>query len=204
MRTTSSSGGSSSLSDRLAARAERVTARASSPGPALTDGTTNTITSWRTSSSIGRRPSRSGWRHPASLPGGPPTRRRPFPPHVAVDPVADLHGAARDDEGRTRHGSLDSKPCAQPLAAVLDNVFSPFAGNAPTAPPADSPLSWMLLGASRRQIGVESLTSQALVSSSSISYNAVITLLLPEDNGVINGSINASTKSSTETRCPTP
>ena len=42
------------------------------------------------------------------------------------------------------------------LAAVLGDVFNPFAGNSPNTPTPDTPLSWMLLGAARRQIGVDS------------------------------------------------
>ena len=38
------------------------------------------------------------------------------------------------------------------LAAVLGNVFNPFAGTAPNAPTPESPLSWMMVAAARRQL----------------------------------------------------
>ena len=38
------------------------------------------------------------------------------------------------------------------LAAVLGDVFKPFAGTAPNAPTPESPLSWMMLAAARRQL----------------------------------------------------
>ena len=42
-----------------------------------------------------------------------------------------------------------------------------------TAPTPDTPLSWMLLGAARRQIGVDSFTSQSLLApADSITYDA--------------------------------
>jgi ABC-2 type transport system ATP-binding protein len=58
------------------------------------------------------------------------------------------------------------------LAAALGDASNPFAANAPTTPTQDSPLSWMLLGAARRQIGVDAIT-----------YDPDITLV----NGVITG-----------------
>ena len=81
-RTASRSSGSSSLSDRLAARAERVAAGAPSPEH-LTDRErrhSRRTTLSRTNSSTGHRPSRTGWRRRASRPDGPSTLRRPFPP----------------------------------------------------------------------------------------------------------------------------
>ena len=81
------------------------------------------------------------------------------------------------------------------LTAVLDSVFSPFAGSAPTAPQTDSPLSWMLVGASRRQIGVEAFTSQSLLApADSLTYDPDITLF----QGVITGD-NAPTTGLTYT-----
>ena len=38
------------------------------------------------------------------------------------------------------------------LAAVLRDVFKPFAGTAPNAPTPESPLSWMMAAAARRQL----------------------------------------------------
>jgi ABC-2 type transport system ATP-binding protein len=70
------------------------------------------------------------------------------------------------------------------MATVLGDVFNPFAGNSPTTPTPDSPLSWMLLGASRREIGVDSITSQSLLApADSITYAPVVEMV----NGVITG-----------------
>jgi ABC-2 type transport system ATP-binding protein len=70
------------------------------------------------------------------------------------------------------------------LAAVLGDVFNPFAGNSPNTPTPDSPLSWMLLGVSRRQVGVDSITSQSLLApADSITYAPVVEMV----NGVITG-----------------
>ena len=38
------------------------------------------------------------------------------------------------------------------LAAVLRDVFKPFAGTAPNAPTPESPLSWIMVAAARRQL----------------------------------------------------
>ena len=68
------------------------------------------------------------------------------------------------------------------LAAVLGDVFNPFAGNSPNTPTPDTPLSWMLLGAARRQIGVDSITSQSLLApADSITYAPVVEMV----NGVM-------------------
>jgi ABC-2 type transport system ATP-binding protein len=68
------------------------------------------------------------------------------------------------------------------LTAVLGDVFNPSAGNTPTAPTPDTPLSWMLLGAARRQIGVDSITSQSLLApADSITYAPVVEMV----NGVM-------------------
>jgi hypothetical protein len=76
------------------------------------------------------------------------------------------------------------------LTSVL-NVLSPFAGNSPTAPAGNSPVALLLAGAARREVGIESFTSQALLApADSITYAPVITLLEPGDNGVITGRNN--------------
>jgi len=68
------------------------------------------------------------------------------------------------------------------LATVLGDVFNPFAGNSPNTPTPDTPLSWMLLGAARRQIGVDSITSQSLLApADSITYAPVVAMV----NGVM-------------------
>ena len=68
------------------------------------------------------------------------------------------------------------------LATVLGDVFNPFAGNSPNTPTPETPLSWMLLGAARRQIGVDSLTSQSLLApADSITYAPFVEMV----NGVM-------------------
>ena len=68
------------------------------------------------------------------------------------------------------------------LATVLGDVFNPFAGNSPNTPTPGTPLSWMLLGAARRQIGVDSLTSQSLLApADSITYAPLVEMV----NGVM-------------------
>ena len=68
------------------------------------------------------------------------------------------------------------------LATVLGDVFNPFAGNSPNTPTPETPLSWMLLGAARRQIGVDSLTSQSLLApADSITYAPLVEMV----NGVM-------------------
>ena len=68
------------------------------------------------------------------------------------------------------------------LTSVLGDVFNPFAGNAPKTPTPDSPLSLMLLGASRREIGVDAFTSQSLLApADSLAYAPVVEMV----NGVM-------------------
>jgi ABC-2 type transport system ATP-binding protein len=68
------------------------------------------------------------------------------------------------------------------LAALLGDVFNPFAGNSPNTPTPDSPLSWMLVGVSRRQLGVDSISSQSLLApADSITYAPVVEMV----NGVM-------------------
>ncbi|HEX7430335.1 MAG TPA: CocE/NonD family hydrolase, partial [Mycobacterium sp.] len=75
------------------------------------------------------------------------------------------------------------------LTSVL-NVLSPFAGNSPTAPAGNSPVGLLLAGAARREVGIESFTSQALLApADSLTYDPEITLF----QGVITGDIAPTT-----------
>jgi ABC-2 type transport system ATP-binding protein len=190
---TSRSGGSSSVSDRLAARAERVAARTSSPGTSLTDGAADT----------------NDIRANEFVNNSPAVKQRVASPRVEAGEAGDT--ASTDStqtplwappRSLTEQGPLIATTAAPAatgsttvhapslLAAVLGDVFNPFAGNSPTAPPADSPLSWMLLGAARRQISVDALSSQSLLApADSITYDPDITLV----NGVITGTNNGLT-----------
>ncbi len=71
------------------------------------------------------------------------------------------------------------------LTTVL-NVVNPLAGNTPGVPAGvDSPFALIFAGAARREVGVESFTSQALLdpSSTSLTYDPTIGLV----HGVITG-----------------
>jgi ABC-2 type transport system ATP-binding protein len=190
---TSRSGGSWSVSGRLAARAERVAARTSSPGTSLTDGAADT----------------NDVRANEFVNNSPAVKQRLASPRVEAGEAGDT--ASTDStqtplwpppRSLTEQGPLvaaKAAPAASStvslapnlFAAVLGDVFNPFAGNSPTAPPADSPLSWMLLGASRRQISVDVLSSQSLLApADSITYDPQITLV----NGVITGTNKGATE----------
>jgi len=180
-RTTSRSGGSSSLTDRLAARAERVAERTSSAGPALTDGaidTNNVIANEFVAPAVKEwlaSPRVAAGRAADTAPTVSTRTSLWTPPRILTAPLVTMEAAPAT--GLTAGGAPN-------LLTTVLNVMSPFAGNAPTAPPADSPLSWMLLGASRRQIGIESFTSQSLLApADSLTYDPDITLV----NGVITG-----------------
>ena len=122
------------------------------------------------SSSTRRRLSSNGWRLRAPRRDAPAIRRRPFPPRRRCGHRrASSPGRAHDERAPTTR--LDAVRAPNLLAAVLGDVFNPFAGNSPNTPTPDTPLSWMLLGAARRQIGVDSITSQSLLApADSITY----------------------------------
>ena len=189
-RTISRSGGSSSLSDRLAARAERVTAGALLSEDPLTDGgiQTNNVVA---NQFVNRSPAVKDWLASPRVAAGravdtaaPVSPRTSLwtPPRILTAPLATMKAAPTTPSTAGRAPNL--------LTAVLDGVFNPFASNAPTAPQTDLPLSWMLVGASRRQIGVEALTSQSLLApADSLTYDPQITLF----QGVIVGDNAPST-----------
>ncbi|WP_102142555.1 CocE/NonD family hydrolase [Mycobacterium hubeiense] len=75
------------------------------------------------------------------------------------------------------------------FANLVGNALNPFAGNVPGDAPVDSPASWMLLAAARREIGVD---STALLTPPSIAYQPTITLV----QGVLTGDNTAAPVSS--------
>ncbi len=189
-RTASRSNGSSSLSDRLAARAERLAAGAPSPEDALKDGVsqTNNVV---TNQFVNKSPAVKDWLASPRVAAGravdiaaPVSTQTSLwtPQRILTAPLATMKAAPTTPPIAGRAPNL--------LTAVLDGVFNPFAGSAPTAPQTDLPLSWLLVGASRRQIGVESFTSQSLLApSDSLTYDPDITLV----QGVITGDIDPTT-----------
>ena len=187
-RTISRSGGSSSLSDRLAARAERVAAGALLSEDPLTDGgiQTNNVVA---NQFVNRSAAVKDWLASPRVAAGravdtaaPASARTSlWTPRILTAPLATMK-AAPTPSTAGRAPNL--------LTAVLGGVFNPFASNAPTAPQTDWPLSWMLVGASRRQIGVEALTSQSLLApADALTYDPQITLF----QGVITGDNAPST-----------
>ena len=193
-RTASRSSGSSSLSDRLAARAERLAAGAPSPEDPLKDGVsqTNIVVA---NQFVNKSPAVKDWLASPRVAAGravdiaaPVSTQTSLwtPPRILTAPLAAMKAAPTTPP-------TTPPPAGRPpnlLTAVLDGVFNPFAGSAPTAPQTDSPLSWLLAGASRRQIGVEASTSQSLLApADALTYDPDITLV----QGVIVGDIDETT-----------
>ena len=119
--------------------------------------------------------------------------RMSSPDTSATDGATDTSGVVANESLNGAPATTVSTALRTPdlLAAALGDAFKPFAGKAPAAPTPDSPLSWMLLGASRRQIGVDSLTSASLLApADSLTYDPDITLV----NGVITGRNDGPTK----------
>jgi len=175
-----------SVTDRHAARAERVIERITPPAVA-DDGDDQTAGAVATDV-IGRASVVKDWlASPPVAAGRAVTAPAPAPtisslwtpPSLPTTPTATVT-AGPNPSATNRAPNL--------LTTVFANVLSPFAGDAPGAPIPESPASWIALGASRRQIGVESFTSEALVSpANSIVYNPSVTLY----QGVITG-VNAA------------
>ena len=193
-RTASRSNGSSSLSDRLAARAERLAAGAPSPEDPLKDGVsqTNNVVA---NQFVNKSPAVKDWLASPRVAAGravdiaaPVSTQTSLwtPPRILTAPLPAMKAAPTTPP--TTPPPAGRAPNL--LTAVLDGVFNPFAGSAPTAPQTDSPLSWLLAGASRRQIGVEASTSQSLLApADALTYDPDITLY----QGVIVGDIDETT-----------
>ena len=144
--TTSSSGESSSHANR---RAERLAARTTLPDPSPIDSGADNIVA---NGFVNRAPAIKDWLASPRAEAGraadtaPPVSTQPSlwtPPRILDAPLFTMRAAP-----------TASVPVKRPnlLAAVLGNVFNPFAGTAPNAPTPESPLSWVLAGAARRQL----------------------------------------------------
>ena len=185
VRTTSRSGGSS-LSDRLAARADRIAARASSPDTSLTEdgGADNVVAN----QFVNRAPALKDWMaSPRAVAGRAADtltvsgQTSLWTPPRNLTPVRSLVTMTAAPTSTSSTPNL--------LTSVL-NVLSPFAGNSPTAPAGNSPVGLLLAGAARREVGIESFTSQALLApADSLTYDPEITLF----QGVITGDIAPTT-----------
>ena len=157
--TTSRSGGSSSLADRraaladrrAAARAERLAARKTLPDPSSTDGDadTNNVVA---NQFVNKAPTIKDWLASPRVAAGraadtaPPVPTQSSlwtPPRILNAPLFAMKAAPTASVSVNRPNLL---------AAVLGDVFKPFAGTAPNAPTPESPLSWMMLAAARRQL----------------------------------------------------
>ncbi len=149
--TTSRKGGLSSLADHRAARAESLTADATPPGPSSTDddGYTNDVVG---NGFVNRAPVIKHWL------ASPRVAAADTAPTVSTQssPWAPL----RILQGQGSQLTMSAAPAASSatnrapslLAAVLRDVFKPFAGTAPNAPTPESPLSWIMVAAARRQL----------------------------------------------------
>jgi ABC-2 type transport system ATP-binding protein len=178
-------GGSSSRADRVAAWAERVAERTSSPGTSLTDRTTDT-NNVTANEFVGRAPAIKEWLASPRVVAG-----RAGDTASTVSTQTSLWTPPRFLTGQGPLLTMKAAPATTALTAlrapnlltsVLGDVFNPFAGTAPHAPTPDSPLSLMLLGASRREIGVDAFTSQSLLApADSLAYAPVVEMV----NGVM-------------------
>lgn len=114
---------------------------------------------------------------PGAVSSLPPTLNRPTEMVTAQTPA---------------NGAIAPTGVSNLLTSVVDDVLSPFAGTAPQREPADSPASWIMLAAARREIGIGSTTSDlvsiptlstSLLGTSSLTY----TPTLGVNGGVITG-----------------
>lgn len=87
--------------------------------------------------------------------------------------------AARPASRSAAEPAAATASVASPFLQLIDDIFNPFAGDGPAAPPATSPLSWAMAAAARRE---------ALVAGGPISVDPTFEF----DNGVIYGSVGAT------------
>ena len=181
--TTSRLGVSSSLADRRAARAERLAARTTPPDPSSTDGDadTNNVVA---NQFVSKAPTIKDWLaspraaagRAADTAGTVSTKSLWTPPRILNAPLLTMKAAPAAPLTANRAPNL--------LAAVLGDVFNPFAGTAPNAPTPESPLSWMLLAAVRRQLSGAAVNldppSLITVSPTLIPNGYTITPVYPE------------------------
>ncbi len=180
VRSTTNTGGSS-LQDRIAARTERGGAQTSSPDT-LTEGgaaQTNDVANQFASSAAAVK----DWiASPRALAGRSidttPTVPAPTPlwtPPQILAPLGTMKAAPGTGATAVR----------TTLLTTVLGVVNPFAGNTPGSPVGVDPLSLVVAGAARREIGVESFTPTALLapSTNSLTYNPTTTFI----HGVIGG-----------------
>lgn len=184
--TSTTNSGGSSLQDRLAARTERTPASIDT----LTEGGAAQTNNVVANQFVNRAAAVKDWiASPRALAGrsvdATPTVSAPTPlwtPPQILAPFGTMK--ATPGTGATvRTSTL--------LTSVL-GIVNPFAGNSAGSPAGvGSPLSLVLAGAARREIGVESYAPTALLapSTNSLTYDPLIGL----DNGVITGVNGPST-----------
>ena len=148
--TTSSSGQSSSHANR---RAERLAARTTLPDPSPIDSGADNVVA---NGFVNRAPAIKDWLASPPADTAPPVSTQPSlwtPPRILDAPLFTMRAAPTASVSVKRPNLL---------AAVLGNVFNPFAGTAPNAPTPESPLSWVLAGAARRQLSGAAVNLDAL------------------------------------------
>ncbi|GFG51124.1 peptidase S15 [Mycolicibacterium agri] len=188
VQSTSRTEKSSNSQERVAARSARTTK--TTEAPTVTETTLTETNNPVGKTSANRLESARNWlASPQAAAGRAVETINPVPqptklwtPPRILAPFGTMQ-AAPDTAPTTSTSSL--------LTAVLD-VVSPFAGNSPASPGVGSPLSWVLAGAARREIGIESFTPQALLapSTNSLTYDPTVTLV----KGVITGDNNGPTE----------
>ncbi len=183
VRSTTTRSGGSSLTDRLAARTDRTGAQESAPEN-LTDGGvagTNNVVS---SGFANRAATVKDWiasplavagRSVDTTPTITPSTSLWTPPQILA-PLGTMRATPGTGSTAVRTTNV--------LTSVLGGL-NPFAGNTPGSPVAVDPLSLVLAGAARREIGIESLTPTAFLapSTNSLTYAPTPTFL----HGVIGG-----------------
>ncbi len=189
VRSTTTRTGGSSLTERLASRTERDGAQASTNPENLTEdnaaGTNNVVASQfaNTAATVKdwiRSPLAVAGRSVDTTPTISPSTSL-WTPSQSLAPLGTMRATPGTDSTAVRTTSL--------LTSVLGGL-NPFAGNTPGSPVAVDPLSLVLAGAARREIGIESFTPTAFLapSSNSLTYDPTPTFL----HGVIGGT-NAPT-----------
>jgi ABC-2 type transport system ATP-binding protein len=184
VRTTSRTGGSSSLSDRLAARAAT---RTPAPGAAAAAAQEGAIQSNNVVANqfVNQVAAAKDWIASSRIAAGraevdTPTVPQPSPlwtPPRILAPLGTMKAAP----------STSSPVATSTLLTTVLNFVNPLAatGNGPAAPGVGSPLSLVLAGAARREVGIDSFAALPLLapSSDSLTYDPTVVLT----NGVITG-----------------
>ena len=178
-RTTSRTDGSS-LTDRLAARTDRVGVETSTHESA--DGGAAQTNNVVANQFVNHAAAVKDWLASPSAVAGRSIDTSPDPAPPALWTPPDILAPL---------GTMKAAPAASTttgrsnLLTTVLNAVNPFAGNTPGSPGVGSPLALVLAGAARREIGVESFAPQALLAptTDSLTYDPDIYL----DNGVITG-----------------